>query len=55
MLHRQTLTSCCCLLVSSIDKLRCFAVSVGAVRNDSSVVVVGFEGQSKRWWMSLGE
>ena len=31
-------------------KLRCFAVSVSAVHSDSTVSVVGFEGQSKRWW-----
>ena len=30
--------------------LRCFAVSAGAVHNDSTVSVVGLEGQSKRWW-----
>ena len=39
---------CCCQLVSSIAKLRCFAVSVGTVHSDSTVSVVGFEGQSKR-------
>ena len=56
---------CCCQHVSSIAKLRCFAVSVGAVHgdstvsvvgavhNDSTVSVVGFEGQSKRWWVFM--
>ena len=29
-----------------------FAVSVGAVHNDSTVCVVGIEGRSKRWWVS---
>ena len=32
----------------SIAKLRCFAVSAGAVHNDSTVSVVGFEELSKR-------
>ena len=30
----------------------CFAVSVGKVHSDSTVNVVGFEGQSKRWRVS---
>ena len=39
----STLASCCCCqLVSSIAKLKCFAVSVGAVHNDSTVSVVSF-------------
>ena len=37
---------CCCYLVSSIAKYRCFAVSNGAVHNDSTDSVVGFKGQS---------
>ena len=37
----------CCQLVSLIAKLRCFAVSYGAVHNDSSVREVGFEGSRK--------
>ena len=44
--------SCCCWLVPSIAMLRCFAVLDGAVQNNSTVSVVGFEGQSKRWWVS---
>ena len=43
---------CCCLLVSTVAKSRYFAVSVGAVHGDSTVSVVGIEGQSKRWWVS---
>ena len=33
-------------------KLRCLAASVGAVHYDYIVSVVGFEGQSIRWWVS---
>ena len=46
---------CCCWPVSSIAYLRCLAVSVGAVHSDSNVSVVGFEGQSNRRCVSLGE
>ena len=34
---------CSCLFASSIAKMRCFAVSVGAVHNDSTVSVVSFD------------
>ena len=46
---------CCCWLVTSIAMLRCFSVSVGPVHNDSTVSVVGFEGQSKSFTVSWGE
>ena len=40
------------VIVSSSHQSPGFAVSVSAVHNDSTVSVVGFEGQSKRWWVS---
>ena len=33
-------------------QMRCFAVSVGEILDDSILSVVGFDGQSNRWWMS---
>ena len=38
---------CCCQLISSIAKLRCFAVSAGAIHSDSTVSEVGIEGSRK--------
>ena len=40
------------VVVSSSHQSPGGGVLVGAVHNDSTVSVVGFEGQSKRWWVS---
>ena len=38
--------SCCCYVISSFTKLRCFTDPVGEVHSDSTVSIVGFEGLS---------
>ena len=47
--YRPVLSSSSLLLARLIN--RQVEVSVGAVHNDSTVSVVGFEVQSKRWWV----
>ena len=42
-------------VVRSSHQSPSLGVLIGAVHNDSTVSVVDFGGQAKRWWVSLGE